>query len=225
MSRRLSTRAVRTARLAGDRSAERFALSRLAMQAIHLRRPDEALRICDTVLDDALPSGVRTLFVLRRARALNQYGEHAAARRLIGETYGRHPEGVGARDPDWAWWLDTAEITWHHAMIHADNGQWTRAIPLFEQAAAGRVPDTRTAHNDHAYLLHAPARTRSWRDAGDLLESHILPAHTTVASGRITRLPADTVRLSARRPAAPVGRDPAHDLTTVLRGADVPVRP
>ncbi|MEU0938280.1 hypothetical protein [Embleya sp. NPDC005971] len=223
LSHRLTTRAVRTARLAGDRSAEHFALSQLAMQAIHLHRPDRALRICDTVLEDDLPPGVRTLFVLRRARALDQYGEHARARRLIGETYARHLDGVGPRDPAWTWWLDTAEITWHHAMLHADNGRWTRAIPLFEQAAAGRIPGSRTAYNDHAHLLHALARTRSWRAAGDLLESHIVPARATIASGRITRLLADTAHPPTGRPAA--SRDLAHDLGTVLRGAGFPGGP
>ncbi|MYS80947.1 hypothetical protein [Embleya scabrispora] len=128
LSHRPTTRAVRTARLAGDRSAEHFALSQLAMQA----------------------------------------------------------------------------------------------IPLFEQAAAGRIPGSRTAHNDHAYLLHALVRTRAWRDAGDLLESHILPARSTIAFGRITRLLADTADPPTLRPAAPAGHGPAHDPTALLRGTRVP---
>ncbi|MFI1580162.1 hypothetical protein [Embleya sp. NPDC020630] len=216
LARRLTARAVRTARVAGDRSAEHFALSQLAMQAIHLRRPDVALRICDDVLRDELPPGVRTLFVMRRARAVNQYGEHAAARRLIAETYGRHLQGPGTRDPAWAWWLDAAEITWHHAMTHADNGDWTRAIPLFEQAAAGRIPGSRTAHNDHAYLLHAFAHTRAWSDAADLLTTRVLPAQRGVSSARITHLLADTARLLHVPGRRPAGRDLAHELRAGL---------
>lgn len=225
LSRHLSIDAVHTARRAGDRSAEHFALSQLAMQAIHLRRPDQALDICATVLADDLPPGVRTLFVMRRARALNQYGEHAKALDLIHETHSRHLQGAGPRDPAWAWWLDTAEITWHHAMIHADNGHWTRAIPLFEQAATGRIPGSRTALNDHAYLLHALARTRTWPEATTLLHTHILPAHSTITSPRITHLLTQTTHSLATPTAPPPSHALSHALTTTLGLAPAPPDP
>ncbi|MGC0415732.1 hypothetical protein [Embleya sp. AB8] len=222
LAHRMTAEAVETARQAGDRSAEHFALSQLAMQAIHLRRPDQALRICDTVLEDELPPGVRTLFVMRRARAVNQYGDHAAARRLIAETYSRHLQGAGSRDPAWAWWLDTAEITWQHAMIHADNHQWTRAIPLFEQSAAGRIPHSRTAHNDHAYLLHAFAHTRARTDAAELLTSRVLPAQRTITSTRITNLLHQTAALMNSTSPHPSSQDLAHALRAALRHASLP---
>ncbi|WP_406291535.1 hypothetical protein [Embleya sp. NBC_00896] len=212
----LTTRALVTARLAGDRSGEHFALSQLAMQAIHLRQPGVALGICDAVLEDDLPPGVRTLFLMRRARAVNQFGEHTKALDLIAETLGRHREGHHARDPAWAWWLDEAEITWHHAMIHADNRRWTRAIPLFEQSAAARAPGTRSAHYDHAHLLHALARTHAWHDVDELLHSRIAPLHPRIASPRTTNLLAHTAHLMTSHRTRTAPREAAHDLRTVL---------
>ncbi|WP_306367151.1 DNA-binding protein [Nocardiopsis sp. CC223A] len=214
LSRRMSLEALRLARAAGDRSMEHFALAQLAMQDVHVRRPDEAARICDTVSVRTRGS-VRTLFTLRAARAAAQRGERTRALDLIRLTYSRHLDGPRAGDPAWAWWVNEAEIAWHHAMIHADTGDRAGAVERFI-AATDRPGYARAVFVAHASLLWALARAGAWDEAEAVLVHEVLPRLGEVSSVRVERMLAEAAhRLdgAARRPSL---RDAAHALAVTL---------
>ncbi|MGW5877338.1 DNA-binding protein [Nocardiopsis terrae] len=203
LSRRMSVTALRLARAAGDRSMEYFVLSQLAMQNVHLRRPAEAARICDTALSDGVRGSVAALFTLRAARAAAQSGEHARARLLIRHTRGRHLDGTRPEDPAWAWWLTGAEIDWHHAMIRTDAGDWGQAAELFHAACQGAPDRGRSIAVYRASLLCALARAHSWDEAETVLVRDVLPRRGEVASVRTRRILDHAARLldgARRRP-------------------------
>ncbi|CAL9550926.1 hypothetical protein SUDANB121_04454 [Nocardiopsis dassonvillei] len=214
LSRRMSLEALRLARAAGDRSMEHFVLAQLAMQDVHVPRPDEAARICDTVSVQTRGS-VRTLFTLRAARAAAQLGERMRALDLIRLTHSRHLDGPREGDPAWAWWVNEAEIAWHHAMIHADTGDRAGAVERFA-AATDRPGYARAVFVAHASLLWALARAGAWGEAEEVLVREVLPRLGEVSSVRVERMLAEAAhRLdgAARRPSL---RDTAHALVATL---------
>jgi hypothetical protein len=189
LSRTLTMESVLTARMARARDAELFALSQLAMQNAHLGIPGETRQLCEQVLADELPRRVGVLFTVRLARALGQTGERRRAVDLISQARSALQDGTSATDPAWAWWLTDAEITWHEGMVDSDVGDWKAAVPLLALALDMRSSDYRRgALNDAAHLAHALARLRSWTDTAQVLEHHVLPAATQVASGRTSTL-------------------------------------
>ncbi|GHC80991.1 hypothetical protein GCM10007079_20340 [Nocardiopsis terrae] len=203
LSRRMSVTALQLARAAGDRSMEYFVLSQLAMQDVHLRRPAEAARICDTALSGGARGSVAALFTLRAARAAAQSGEHARARLLIRHTRARHLDGTRPEDPAWAWWLTEAEISWHHAMIRVDAGDWGQAAELFHAACQGTPNRGRSIAVYRASLLCALAKARSWDEAETVLVRDVLPHRGEVASVRTRRILDHAARLldgARRRP-------------------------
>ncbi|WP_150251051.1 DNA-binding protein [Nocardiopsis deserti] len=234
LSRRMTLAALDAAHGAGDRSMEYFALSQLAMQDVHLRRPDEARRVCEAALAAGLSGSVRTLFTLRLACAAAQEGDRVRARRLIGETLSRYLEGPRRGDPAWTWWLTEAEIAWHRARASADAGEWGAAAESFARAVELVRADVRAAGTEGAgsrFLFHAMvsllwalARARSWEEAEAVLVREVLPRLGDVASVRCERLLAgalqrldtargrpslrDTARWCAERPGAGVPPTP-----------------
>ncbi|MDE3721229.1 DNA-binding protein [Nocardiopsis sp. N85] len=214
LSRRMSLEALRLANAAGDRSMEHFALTQIAMQDVHLHRPAEASHLCDTALTETRGS-VRTLFTLRAARATAQRGERARALGLIHLTYSRHREGPRDDDPPWAWWLNEAEIAWHHAMIHVDTGDRAGAVERFI-ASTHRPGYVRAVFVAHAALLWALARAHAWDEAETVLLRDVLPRLGEVSSVRVERMLVEAARLldtAGRRPSL---RDAAHGLIVAL---------
>lgn len=186
LSHRMTLEAVRSARAAGDRSMEYFALSQLAMQDVHLNRPAEAESICDTAADENVAGAVATLFTLRRARAAGQRGERARAQVLIRETHSRYLEGPRAGDPAWAWWVSAPEIAWHHGMIYAELGEWARSAERFTAAADG--PGYQRAEIiAQTSQLWALAHARAWPEAEEVLVDRVLPRINEVGSVRAER--------------------------------------
>ncbi|MFL1429962.1 MULTISPECIES: DNA-binding protein [unclassified Nocardiopsis] len=210
LSRRMSLEALRLARAAGDRSMEHFVLAQLAMQDVHVHRPTEAAHLCDTLLAQTRGS-VRTLFTLRAARAAAQLGERRRALDLIRLTHSRHLDGPREGDPAWAWWLNEAEIAWHHAMIHTDTGDRAGAVERFA-AATDRPGYARAAFVARASLLWALARARAWSEAETVLVHEVLPRLGEVSSVRVERMLTEAARRldgATRRPSL---RDAARTL-------------
>lgn len=208
LSQQLTQDALCTARLAGDRSTELMALSQLAMQAVYLHQPREAEQLSEDTLTTRLTPRVRALFVLRQSRAAGQLGDTTRALTLLRETRSRHQDGTSHRDPPWAWWLDDAELSWHHGMIHADTGAWAKAAPLFATAAHHRPADYRWAIlNDHIHLFLALVHLRVWPDAQHILTTHILPVIGEVASPRNRRLLHHATQLALRSKPSPSLRE------------------
>ncbi|GAA0917735.1 DNA-binding protein [Nonomuraea longicatena] len=198
LARRMSLEALLTARAAGDRQMEYFVLGQLAMQDLHLQQPAEASQICDAALSESSVQGsVRTMFHMRAARAAAQMGEYSRARSLIGQTRACYLDGPRAGDPAWAWWLTEGEISWHHAMICVDAGQWGRAVELFAVAAEAEVAAgyDRGASVSHASLLWALAHVRDWAEAETVLTRDVAPRRGLASSARADRLLVDAARL------------------------------
>ncbi|WP_017586380.1 hypothetical protein [Nocardiopsis ganjiahuensis] len=212
LSRRMSATALSLARAAGDRSMEYFVLSQLALQDIHLCRPSEAARICDTALSDGVRGSVATLFTLRAARAAAQTGEHRQARRLIRHTRGRYLDGPRSGDPAWTWWLTEAEISWHQAMICTDADAWGQAAEHFAEACHGVPGHGRAAAINRASLLCALARARSWDEAEAVLVRDVLPHRGEVVSVRTQRMLDHAARLLDGARGRPSLRETARQL-------------
>ena len=186
LSRRMTLEAVRSARAAGDRSMEYFALSQLAMQDVHLNRPAEAESVCATAADENVAGAVATLFTLRRARAAAQRGERARAQALIRETHSRYLEGPRHGDPAWAWWVSAPEIAWHHGMIYAELGEWARSAERFAAAADG-PGYPRAEIIAQTSQLWALAHAQAWPEAEEVLVDRVLPRINEVGSVRAER--------------------------------------
>lgn len=105
--------------------------------------------------------------------------------------------GTSDRDPPWAWWITNGELTWHEAMIHADNGQWDQAQELFALAREQRPARyPRGPLVDAVHQAHALVHLKAWGAAGEVLTAAVLPAVGKVHSGRTNALLARTARLS-----------------------------
>lgn len=189
LARRLTSASVLTARAGGDRGSELFALTQLAMQDAHEHRPDQARQVCEHTLDEQLSPRVRGLFELRLARAQGQEGTPGRAMETLRRARSRLRGEAQDRDPPWVWWITEAELAWHEAMIHADNGAWGRAVELFESALHGR-PATyhRGALNDASHLAHALVRVGSWQGAQEVLAKAVIPMLGHIRSGRTQAL-------------------------------------
>jgi len=165
-SRQLIHEALLLSRHAGDRDMELFELTHLAMQSVHLRRPPEALRVADEVIDTkSPPARVAALFGIRRGRALAQLGDAARALAALRRARSTLLDGVGTRDPAWTWWVDEAEVLWHTAVAYGELGELGRAVPLLAEVAERRAAYPRARYNDLTHLLDALVRVADWRAA------------------------------------------------------------
>lgn len=165
--RRLNHEALYFCRLAGDRSTELLTLQNASMHAVFLRRPREALHLACSVLDsrDRLSPRVRTLFLVRKARALAQGGDEQALR-LFDQARSHYEDGLRDNDPKWAWWVDEGELTWHEGMALTDLGHPREALSKFEQSVAATAPQAmHSRYLSLGYLLGAQATVGAWSDA------------------------------------------------------------
>ncbi|WP_176611627.1 helix-turn-helix domain-containing protein [Actinomadura sp. WMMB 499] len=187
VSRRVIHEALMLSRQAGDRSLELFELTHLAMLAIHLRRPAEALRITGDLLDEDLPPRVRALLDIRRGRAFAQLGHDGRARDALGRARSILQDGITSRDAYWTWWLTDAEVLWHTGMAHAELGEWSAAVPLMSEAGELRMGYQRARFNDQVHLLNALVHVGDWSEAEPVL-AEAADAVVDVNSVRTTNL-------------------------------------
>jgi hypothetical protein len=165
--RRMNQEALYFSRLAGDRTVELLTLQNASMHAGFLGRPHEALHLARSVLEgrDRLSPRVKTLFLMRKARALAQGGDEQALR-LFDQVRSHYADGTRDSDPKWAWWVDERELAWHESRALADLGYPREAVGKFEQsvwAAASRHVRGRYLHL--GYLLGAQVKVGAWSDA------------------------------------------------------------
>jgi transcriptional regulator with XRE-family HTH domain len=211
LSRQLIHDAMLASRLAGDREMELFQLSHLAMQAIHLGRPAEALRIAEYVLDQPrVQPRVQALFELRKGRAYAQLGNLAAGLAVMDRALAIFADGTS---PEWAWWVEPSEILVQRGMAHVDSGDSKAAAPVLAEAAASR--HGRSGYVSHARLLGALVHIGDWAEAG-LVIGKLWCMADMISSPRAAAM----LRKTTRRlpPAAPPGiSEAARELTGVLR--------
>jgi transcriptional regulator with XRE-family HTH domain len=165
--RRMNQEALYFSRLAGDRRMELLTLQNASMHAGHLGRPREALHLARSVLEspDRLSPRVRTLFLVRKARALAQGGdEHALT--LFNQARSHYEDGVREDDPKWAWWVDERELAWHEGMALVDLGRPGEAVEKFEQSVWAKAAQKMRGRYLHlGYLLGAQVKVGAWSGA------------------------------------------------------------
>ncbi|GGM74172.1 hypothetical protein GCM10012275_51100 [Longimycelium tulufanense] len=186
-ARQLNLEALALSRLAGDRPMELFVLSNQAMMSLHTGRPQEALRIADSVLEhNHLPPRLGVLFRIRRARALAALGDRTSALVEYARVRSLFAEGVSRHDPSWTWWITDRELRWHEGMGLTSLGDWSAAIPRFVAAVdCPRFP--RGLYVSRTYLLEALVRAEAWPDA-ETVALDTLPMVGEVGSIRAERV-------------------------------------
>ncbi|MGH3799808.1 MAG: XRE family transcriptional regulator [Pseudonocardiaceae bacterium] len=165
--RRMNQEALYFSRLAGDRTMELLTLQNASMHAGFLGRPHEALQLASSVLEsrDRLSPRVKTLFLMRKARALAQGGDEQALR-LFDQVRSHYADGMRDSDPKWAWWIDECELAWHEGMALADLGCPREAVGKFEQSVEAMPPHgVRGRYLHLGYLLGAQVKAAAWSDA------------------------------------------------------------
>lgn len=185
LARRLSSAAVGIAHAGGDEPKELFALAQLAMQDAHDWKPNRARQISEHALERHVTPRTRGLFELRLARAQGQEGTPVRALRTLTKARSRLGGESAAGEPSWAWWITDAELDWHEAMVHADNGNWHQSVDLFASAMEGRpVGYQRGTFSDAAHLVYALARVGAWGEAHQVLAERIMPVQGRIRCGR-----------------------------------------
>jgi hypothetical protein len=168
---------------------ELLTLQNASMHAGFLGAPAEALALAESVLDGPyrLTPRLRCLFLVRKARALAQYGDHTALR-LIAEANVLYSDGTSADDPAWTWWIDERELAWHEAMCRQNLGDINGALPCFENSVELTATDQNRSRFLHrAYLFDAQCAARSW-DAAAQTMTELQPLALEVTSSRSARI-------------------------------------
>jgi transcriptional regulator with XRE-family HTH domain len=163
--RRMNQEALYFSRLAGDRRMELLTLQNASMHAGHLGRPREALHLARSVLESGsrLSPRVRTLFLVRKARALAQGGDEHALR-LFDQVRSHYEDGVRESDPKWAWWVHERELAWHEGMALVDLERPHEAVEKFEQSLEMTSHQVRGRYLHLGYLLSAQVKVKAWSD-------------------------------------------------------------
>lgn len=185
LARQMNQESLYFARLAGDRDIELLTLQNSSMHAASQGRPREAFQIARSVLEGGyrLSPRLRSLFLIRKARAMAQGGDEGALR-MLPQIRNLFLDGAGEGDPPWAWWIDEREIAWHEAMIQRDLGLAGRAITGFERSVAVTpATEIRSQYLHRAYLLQGQADNKSWDSAEETIQQ-LRPLTTEVASTR-----------------------------------------
>ncbi len=219
--RRLNQEALYFSRLAGDRRMELLTIQNSSMHAGFLGRPREALLLARSVLEsrDRLSPRVKTLFLMRKARALAQGGDEGALK-LFDQVRSHYQDGMRNDEPKWAWWVDERELAWHEGMAQLDLGNPAAAVEQFERSIFATAPHQLRGRYLHlGYLLGAQAEVGAWRDAEATMHQ-LAPLVGEVASTRTTVL-LGAVLPNLTVAAAPGStRDTAEQLQLTLRHAD-----
>ncbi|MEV6446353.1 helix-turn-helix transcriptional regulator [Amycolatopsis sp. NPDC051716] len=219
--RRVNNEALNLLRMAGDRSTEVLTLQNMSMHAGHLKRPGEALRLSQMVLDQhKLSPRLRALFLTRKARAFALGGDDDNAKRTFDQAHSLYLDGVRDDDPAWAWWVNDQEITWHEAMIYGDIGDWHRAVDTFQESVDLTPADEiRRRYNHTASLLEAQTEAHAWADMPTTLEQ-LMPYVDEVGSTRTATTLLKTLPKIETSATAPRDvRESATELKSLLVGA------
>ncbi|MGH3870565.1 MAG: helix-turn-helix domain-containing protein [Pseudonocardiaceae bacterium] len=218
--RRMNQEALYFSRLAGDRSMELLTLQNASMHAGHLGRPREALHLARSVLEsrDRLSPRVKTLFLMRKVRALVQGGDEQALG-LFDQVRSHYQDGMRDDDPQWAWWVNEHGLAWHEGMALMDLGRPGEAVEKFEQLvwkmAAHHLRD-RYLHL--GYLLSAQVQVGAWSDAETTM-CQIATMAGDVSSTRAVVLLAAILTELQRKPAPRSTREIGEQLRTLLNQA------
>jgi transcriptional regulator with XRE-family HTH domain len=167
--RQMNHEALYWSRLAGDRKIELLTLQNASMHAATIGHPAEALALARSVLesDHGLSTRLRSLFLIRSARALAQRGDWSALPTMA-EAKDLWTEGPSPGDPAWAWWIDEREVAWHDAMCRRDLNQVGPALESLERSfEATQRAQARKVFSHRVYLLQGQVDAQAWADAAE----------------------------------------------------------
>jgi hypothetical protein len=172
---RLNREALRLARLGGDRRIEMLTRHNVGLQAEWHRRPGQALWVADAMKGQvACERSPRLSAVvrIRETRALAQMGRRGEALRALELARSLFYEGASARDPDWTWWLDRGELSYHEGQVRADLGNWGVAADHLARAVEECPPSRpRDRLLYRGYLLEALVRAGAEQEMVSVMEA------------------------------------------------------
>ena len=196
VARNCYNEAVSLSRQGGDGTLAGTALSNLALQAVRLHQPRQALRYLSAA-GQALPAGAPTrqqaVLRMRRGRALAQLGEATgssreltAARRMLGGDRGAVPERMA--------FLTEAEVDAQAAMASLELGQGAKAARLLERAIGVYDPRfTRNLALYRAWLAGARAAAHDLDGAAEAISHTVDDLAGQVTSRRATTILDDVI--------------------------------
>ncbi len=198
--RRMNQEALYFSRLAGDRRMELLTLQNASMHAGHLGRPREALHLARSVLEsrDRLSPRVKTLFLVRKARALAQGGDDHALR-LFDQARSYYEDGVRDSDPRWAWWVHEHELAWHEGMALVDLERPREAVVKFEQSLEMTSHQVRGRYLHLGYLLSAQVQVEAWSDVETTMRQIATMVSDVSSTRTVVLLAAVLAELQRRR--------------------------
>ncbi len=133
------TSSLKAARQAGDASLVGNAYAFLSYQRTALGHDgvDLAQASCEVARDPHVPAPVRTLLHERAAWAHASVGDAASAEHALARAEEAVREADPADSPDWAAWVDHAEVQIMTGRVWAVLHKPLRAVPVLERALAG----------------------------------------------------------------------------------------
>ncbi|WP_406112975.1 hypothetical protein [Kitasatospora purpeofusca] len=130
--------ALNTALLSNDAPLAVRTLSNMARQAVDLDKPRDAIRYAQLAANHAgtwAPPRVHSLIAVREAQGFARLGDTDNADHAILRAWQAFEQDTSDRDPEWAAFLNEAELTCLEGMCQSDLGQHRRAIALLERSS------------------------------------------------------------------------------------------
>lgn len=167
LSRMMFNEARLTAELAGDWHLETFCRDLLAMQALHIGRPEEALLMAQrAVAHPRIHGRMGAIFHLRRGRALAELGAEQGALDALARSRAELAGGMTSADSPWTWWIHEAEVCLHESLANSALGLHAQAAELSQRSMEllppGQVRDWSVYL---AYRVGVLVRAHAWDDA------------------------------------------------------------
>lgn len=156
-ARRAYRVALRAATAAGDRPLAAHVLGSLSHQSLSVGAPDEALALARAGYAGARADGtplLQALLLHRVALANARCGERRAAEVALVDAERAADRSEPAREPEWLYWLDPAELTAMAGRCLAVLGRSLRATGLLSQRPRTRL-GPRTAVLYSAWLVRS----------------------------------------------------------------------
>jgi tetratricopeptide (TPR) repeat protein len=142
---------------AGDRAAGANVLGFMAQQAIDRDQPGEAIHLAEAARKSYRGPSHRVTAILgfRAARAYARANDAKQCRRALDIGQDAFQSADTTQGPDWAYWLDAAEVNVQAARSHMSLKDWSRARTHL--LAAIRLDNDLSRHTDGA-VAHTGAR-------------------------------------------------------------------
>ena len=141
--------ALNTALISGDWPLATRTLSNMARQAVDIGKPREAIRFARSAerhaADWSAPPRVAALLAIRLAQGYARLGDETNTSYSIKRAWRAFDQGSTDRDPEWASFLNEAEMVCLEGMCRTDLGHHRQAVRLLERSS--KLQDTPRARN------------------------------------------------------------------------------